>query len=125
MSKTKFSFLLLAALVCSSMMPKQPSTPVEICGARNVTTQNNETVLYDVFYTVAGVYIKAGEATFTNTVERLNGRPAFHIVAEGKTNDKYDWIYKVRDRYESYIDTTTMEPLKFVRNINENNHKHY
>lgn len=123
--KTKFLSLLFLTLSGISMTPKHPSPPVEICGARNVTTQHNETVLYDVFYTALGLYVKAGEATFTTKVERLNGRTAFHIVAEGKTNDKYDFLYKVRDRYESYIDTATMEPLKFVRNIDENGHKHY
>lgn len=123
---TKLSLLLAASLLGSGPTPKRlPSPPVEICGAHNITTQHNETVLYDVFYTVAGVYIKAGEATFTNKVEKLSGKPVFHITAEGKTNDKYDWIYKVRDRYESYIDTATMEPLKFVRNVSENSHKHY
>jgi hypothetical protein len=125
MMKTKVAILSLLTILGSSMTPKTPPPPVEICGARNVTTQNGETVLYDVFYTALGVYVKAGEATFTNKVEKLNGRPVYHIVADGKTNEKYDWIYKVRDRYESFIDTTTMEPLKFVRSVNEGNHKHY
>lgn len=126
MVKTKLAFLFSAALLGNGSLPKQTlPPPAEICGSRNLTTQHNETVLYDVFYTVAGVYIKAGEATFTNKVEKLSGKPVFHITAEGKTNDKYDWIFKVRDRYESYIDTTTMEPLKFVRNVSEGAHKHY
>lgn len=125
MMKTKFLSLLALTLSGISMMPKPSLPPVDICGAKNLTTQHNETVLYDVFYTVAGIYIKAGEATFTNKVEKLSGRTAFHITAEGKTNDKYDYLYKVRDRYETYIDTATMEPLKFVRNIDENGHKHY
>jgi hypothetical protein len=31
----------------------------------------------------------------------------------------------VRDRYESYIDTTTMLPLKFIRNVEEGGYKIY
>jgi hypothetical protein len=31
----------------------------------------------------------------------------------------------VRDRYESYIDTSTMLPVKFVRNVNEGGYKKY
>lgn len=119
-------FLLLLLLGFGSFRPApRQAPPPDICGARNVTTQHNETVLFDVFYTLAGAYIKAGEATFTNRVEKLGGKPVFHIVADGKTNDKYDWIFKVRDRYESYIDTVTMEPLKFIRNISEGGYKHY
>lgn len=123
--KTKFFALVVMATVGLSMKPKTPTPPVEICGARNLTAQHGETVIYDVYYTLAGAYIKAGEATFTTKVEKLNGKPVFHIVADGKTNEKYDWIYKVRDRYESYIDTATMEPLKFVRSVQEGDHKHY
>jgi hypothetical protein len=107
------------------MKRESPALPNEICGARNVTTQNGEQIMYIVYYTVAGVYVNAGNATFTNTVEKLNGRPVFHIAAMGATNTKYDWIYKVRDKYESYIDTTNMQPLKFVRDINEGGYKHY
>jgi len=72
-----------------------------------------------------GIYANAGDAVFTNTVEKLNGKPVYHIVADGKSNSSYDWIYKVRDKYETYIDTATMEPLKFVRNVAEGKHKHY
>ena len=123
--KRKVAILGLLTALGMSMTPKAPVPPVDICGARNMTTQHGETVLYDVFYTVAGIYVKAGDASFSNKVERLNGKPVYHITAEGKSNEKYDWIYKVRDRYESFIDTNTMEPLKFVRSVSEGNHKHY
>jgi hypothetical protein len=46
-------------------------------------------------------------------------------MAEGKTNPSYDWIYKVRDLYETYMDTSSLRPLKFVRTVNEGGHKHY
>lgn len=112
------------AALSLSMTPKT-TPPAEICGAKNLTAQAGEVVEYDVFYTALGVYAKAGDATFTTTVEKLNGKPVFHITATGKTTDKYDWIFKVRDKYETFIDTATMEPLKFVRNVQEGGHKHY
>jgi hypothetical protein len=58
-------------------------------------------------------------------METINNRPAFHITGEGKTNGSYDWIYRVRDKYETYIDTATMQPLKFIRNVNEGGYKIY
>lgn len=118
--------LLVGAGLLVSGMKKEHLVPAsEICGARNVTTQNGEQIMYIVYYTVAGIYVNAGNATFTNSVEKLNGRPVFHISAVGVTNTKYDWIYKVRDKYESYIDTTNMQPLKFVRDVSEGDYKHY
>ena len=80
---------------------------------------------YKVFYSIAGIYIDAGDATFTSTLQKLNNRPVFHVVADGKTNPRYDWIFKVRDRYESFIDTSSMQPLKFIRNVSEGSYKKY
>ena len=37
----------------------------------------------------------------------------------GSSNPSYDWIFRVRDRYESYIDTSTLKPLRFIRHVEE------
>lgn len=97
----------------------------EICTIRNSTTQNGEKITYKVYYTVAGTYIGAGTAVFTNKYELYNGLPTYHITGDGKTFSSYDWFFKVRDLYESYIDTATMLPVKFVRNVNEGGFKLY
>jgi hypothetical protein len=97
----------------------------DFCGLKNTSYQAGEQVSYTVYYAVAGIYIDAGTATFTNAIERINNRPCYHIVGDGKTNPNYDWVYKVRDRYETYIDTATLQPLKFVRNVNEGGYKKY
>jgi hypothetical protein len=93
------------------------------CGIRNLTTQNGEELSYTVYYSVAGAYITAGSAIFSNKIEKIAGRTVYHVIGSGKSNSKYDWIYKVRDRYESYIDTATMQPLKFFRDVNEGSTK--
>ena len=49
----------------------------------------------------------------------------YHVVGDGKTKASYDWIYRVRDKYESYIDTATLQPLKFIRNVDEGGYKNY
>lgn len=95
------------------------------CSIRNTAFKAGEKVVYTVFYTVAGVYVNAGTATFTNTLETLNGKPVYHIVGDGSSNSSYDLLYKVRDKYETYIDTSTMQTLKFVRNVNEGGYKKY
>jgi hypothetical protein len=78
-----------------------------------------------VFYSALGVYIGAGEAVFTTTLERFNGKPVFHFTGEGKTYSTFDNFFKVRDKYESYVDTSTMLPYKFVRNVDEGGYKKY
>jgi len=97
----------------------------DFCGMKNTAFSADEQVSFVVYYAVAGIYVNAGNATFTNTLETINNHHVFHIVGDGKTNSSYDWLYKVRDKYETFIDTATMQPLKFIRSVNEGGYKKY
>lgn len=96
----------------------------EFCGIRNTAFQAGETSVFRVYYTL-GVYIAAGEASFTVTPEHLNNRPVYHITGEGKTYSFYDSFFRVRDKYETYMDTASLQPLKFIRNVDEGGYKKY
>ena len=67
----------------------------------------------------------AGEVTFTSAYEEYKGRKAYHFVGSGATYPKYDWFYKVRDKYESWADTATMKPVRFIRDSHEGSTKIY
>lgn len=97
----------------------------EFCGVRNSAFQTGEVITMRVFYNAAGMYIGAGEATFTTSLERFNGKATYHCLGEGKTYSFFDNFFKVRDRYESYIDTSSMLPVKFIRNVDEGGYKIY
>jgi len=95
------------------------------CGIRNNSFRAGESLSLMVFYNALGLYINAGTANLTVTTERLFNKPVYHIIGTGSTNSKYDWIFKVRDRYETYIDTGTLQPYKFIRNVDEGGFKKY
>jgi hypothetical protein len=97
----------------------------ETCGIRNTTFKDGEKVTMVVYYTTLGMHVAAGEAAFTTTLENFNGRPVYHCIGEGKTYSFFDNFFKVRDKYESYLDTSTLLPQKFVRNVNEGGYKKY
>jgi hypothetical protein len=119
----KYVFVLL---LCTCGMGMKAGAPADdFCSLRNTAYHAGEQLTFTVFYAVAGIYVNAGTAVFNNTLERLNGTPVYHITGDGKTNSSYDWIYTVRDKYESYIDTSNMLPLKFVRNVQEGDYKKY
>ncbi len=65
--------------------------------------------------------IEAGIATLAVTDEArdLGGRKTFHVVGIGKSQGAFDWFFKVRDRYETYIDEKAIVPWLFVRRIQE------
>jgi len=101
------------------------STGDEFCGIRNRAFQEGENITFNVFYSVIGLYVNAGTANFTVVTEQVSNKPVYHVVGSGSSNPSYDWIFKVRDRYETYIDTATLQPLKFIRDINEGGFKKY
>jgi hypothetical protein len=95
------------------------------CSIRNTSFASGEKVVFHVYYTLAGVWVHAGNVSFTANLETLSGKPVYHVVGDGSTLSSYDWIYRVRDRYESYIDTATMLPIRFIRNVDEGGYKKY
>lgn len=97
----------------------------EFCGVRNTSFQSGEDITMKVYYSTLGVYVGAGEANFTTTVTRFNNKPVYHVVATGTTYPFFDKFFRIRDRYESYIDTNTMLPVKFIRNVDEDGYKIY
>jgi hypothetical protein len=117
--------LSILGLACVTFTIKAKAPDDEFCGIRNTAFEAGEEISYTVYYAVAGIYIDAGSAIFSNTLEKMNNRMVYHVAGVGKTNPSYDWIYKVRDKYESYIDTTTLQPLKFLRNVDEGGYKKY
>src|SRR5580700_2696179 len=56
--------------------------------------------------------------------KKFDGHAAFHIVADGKTAGAFDLLYKTRNRYETYIDQTTLQPYFYTENRREASYKH-
>jgi len=75
-------------------------------------------VYYDSFITGK---VNAGTATLEvkKTKRRFNKREAYHIVGTGKSNPAFDMFFKVRDRFESYVDKEALLPHLFIRRTKE------
>lgn len=91
----------------------------DFCSARNTAFKEGERLTFRVYYNMGFIWINAGDANFTTTLEDMNNKKVYHIVGDGKTAKSYEWFYKVRDRYETFIDKETMSPERFVRNVCE------
>ena len=115
--------ILTIALLTITSFPLQAGN--EFCGIRNSSFNAGESLTFKVFYTVAGMYVGAGEASFNTSLGKLNNKTVYHVVGEGKTFGFYDNFFKVRDKYETFIDTATLQPYKFIRNIYEGGYKKY
>ena len=65
--------------------------------------------------------IDAGEAelTVSKTNKKYMGRDAYHIVGTGRTLGAFNWFFKVRVRYETFLDVKGVFPWQFIRDIKE------
>ncbi|MBS7566569.1 DUF3108 domain-containing protein [Mucilaginibacter sp. Bleaf8] len=59
-----------------------------------------------------------------NADTKYEGKPAWHIIADGKTAGTFDVFYKVRNRYETYIDRNTLLPYLYTEDRHEAKYKH-
>ena len=125
MSRIVRLVIILMVMIGFSFKPVPASSPqVDFCGIKNTAFKDGEYVTMKVYYRSVG-YIAAGEASFSTKLERYNGKTVYHFVGEGKTYSFFDNFFKVRDRYESYVDTASLLPMKFIRNVDEGGHKRY
>lgn len=90
-----------------------------ICKQANTSYKDGEKIKYNIYYNVIGIYVGAGKAEFTTQLGSFEGKDVYTFTAIGKSNKRYDWIFKVRDVYESIVDSKTLLPYQFTRNINE------
>lgn len=82
-----------------------------------IAYQTGEKLKYDLNYNG----ISGGVANFEIKPETkaIGGRQHFQVSVTGKSLPVLDPFYKVRDYYESFIDTETLMPSVFIRDVTE------
>ena len=70
-------------------------------------------------------FITAAEATLQvrNSGIKFNDKPVYQLTAEGKTAGTFNIFYKVRNRYDSYIDQLLFTPFLYTEDIREANYR--
>ncbi len=112
-------FLLLVFLVLANPLRPQDFKFRDI---QNNAFTYGEKLKFRVYYhSFLTGKVDAGTATLEvkNTPDRFNNREVYHIIGIGKSNRTFDFFYKVRDRFESYVDTKSLMPHYFVRRTQE------
>jgi hypothetical protein len=92
--------------------------------ASNSAFTYGEKITYKVRYNLY-FNVNVGEVSFeiAPNAEKIAGNNCYHVIASGKTYGFYDPVYKVRDKYETYIETSSMLPVVFIRDVQEGKFK--
>ncbi len=93
------------------------------CTYTNTTFQSGEEVIYKVYYKLGFMWFNAAQASFSIKTTNYNNKKVLHFDSYGQTLPNYDWIYKVRDHFQSYSDSVDLRPLYFSRVTSEGNFK--
>lgn len=109
------TFFLL--LVVSGYQPAGAQT----CHSTNQAFTYGEELNYRVVYNWGLVWVESAHTTFK--VERgwYQGKRSYLLNGTGGTYPKYDWFFKVRDVFETHLDSASFRPLKFTAQIHEGN----
>lgn len=92
----------------------------------NNAFQRGEKLSYKVFYhSMLTGNLCAGKASLEIKSEnpKMLGRDILHIVGNGISASSFDWFYKVKDHYETYIDEEAILPWYFFRTVSEGSYK--
>jgi hypothetical protein len=84
---------------------------------KNEAFKCGEQLVYRIHYG----FIDAGQATIKieDSMFPILGKKAYHIVGTGVSTGVLNAVFKVNDRYETYIDAQSLCPLMFIRRVDE------
>jgi hypothetical protein len=120
MRRLKKSLLLLSLFAVAFTSPQTPhgigqTTSDSLTAAEAASFQPGEEITYKIYYNWNFVWLPAGEVRF----KVIDEGETYHFQATGKTYPSYEWFFKARDTYDSWVDKKTLLPVYSEREINE------
>lgn len=113
---------MLVLLVTAGFRPTiKPDELYDPCAINNWTFTGGEEITYKIYYNWNFMWLAAGEAVFRVYDEG----DTYHLSVKGTTYKSYEWFFKVRDSYDTWVDKTTLLPKVAIRDVSEGNYKLY
>jgi hypothetical protein len=110
-------FFLFVFVFASTGLASLEAQEYAVRSIQNKAFKEGEVLTFKLHYGFINAGI--GELRVMEKPVNVLGKECLHVVATGRTISSFDWFYKVRDRYETYIDKQAMVPMKFVRDVYE------
>lgn len=92
-----------------------------LCNVSNELMVPGEKLEYQLYYNVSFIWISAGTCEFWVRNALYNNKPAYQLMAQGKSHKSFDAFYKVRDTLISYVDTQKLTPFRAYKFTHEDN----
>ena len=89
------------------------------CLSNLIPFKGGEEVIYDIEYLMGKTWVTAGKARFIVKDSTFKDQNCYYVEGKGRTLKNYDWFFRVRDKYASFISKKTMLPIHFIRRVRE------
>ena len=89
------------------------------CNPKFFPFQAGEEVIYDIEYLMGKTWVTAGKVRFKVEDSIFQKIKCLYIEGKGRTLKNYDWFFRVRDKYSTFISKETSLPIHFTRNVRE------
>ncbi len=122
---TSLSFGTLLSGNVEETMPSRIIPASETCEIPHMAFQAGESLTYKVYYNWGTVWLSGGEVYFKLTKEDYKGKPVLHASGEAVSYKSFDWLFKVRDKVDTYMNEETLQSYKFSRDVYEGGYTFY
>lgn len=117
-----YKIILILFFVLVSFIPQPVLSQDTIRNINNEAFQVGERLKYGFYYDAwltGKITAGYGVLEVKESDKNFNDREVYHIKAEGKSKGLFNMFYKVRDRFDSYVDKEFFAPHYFVRRTKE------
>jgi hypothetical protein len=118
--------LSLGIVLILLLLPADSFSQADFRQVENNTFQRGEYLKYRVFYdSWMTSWMTAGYGSTEIAPEpvKMNGKETYHIIVNGTTANVFNVFFKVRDKFESFVDVEGLMPYKFIRYTREGGYK--
>lgn len=120
--KLKFAIPVFFILILSNISFSGDSTTAkEFRTIKQNAFKPGEKLTFEISYG----FVQAGEAVMEidKNYQIMNGRKCYDIRFYVNSTASFDWVYKVRDFYRTYVDVEGLFPWRFEQHIKEGNYQ--
>lgn len=113
---------LITLIIVLFLFPFENLKAQELPEIQNNVFQRGEKAKYRVFYDAwltSGITAGTGTISVHHSIAQFNGRNTYHVGIEAKSVGLFNFFFKVRDKFESWIDEEALVPWQFKRDVRE------
>ncbi len=101
----------------------EPVKVLETITQKKNVIHDGENLQYIASYNASGFMSDIAEVNMKTKKVKTSKSEFYHLKCTASTYTKWDWYFRVRDIYESYITTSSHKPLLYNRKIEESTYR--